>query len=442
MKRHPVAGDESGGVVVLIAMMLFVLLGIAALAIDIGHLMIVRNELRNAADAGALAGARQLYTGVTATGIIVNTGANTVASAAAAANESDQAPSEVPLVERGHWCFGCVGADGRPGVFTANDSLSPYNFVGLSFASLDADPDYINAVRVVAARGPATPAASFFARIFSSDGQDYNGVEMSAESVAWRGCAGDDIKVDQPIGICWENVFDDDGQLNCTRGRMVNSSGSGYDSGTGAWTNLEQGDSACNGAANASEMKPLTGCGNTAISKITLQRGPMTTVNGQMESAFKNLYDCWKSTADSNGDGIPDQPWSMTLPLIKCNGAPPGPCNDVVGAIKVQVLWMTDQNDPQFLDVPTSYADPEPAGASYSCSASDVAGRQLCWASFLTTYGMTDDSGAPLSGDSATKAYEQKNIFFKPSCTLDSIHNTGPGGVCGNVIADMPRLVK
>lgn len=420
----------------MIAIMLVVLLGMAAFAIDVGHLMIVRNELRNAADAGALGGARQLYTGVTATGIIVNTVANTVASDAAAANGSDNFPAEVPVVERGHWCFGCVGADGAPGVFTANDSTDPYSFVGLSFASLDVDPSYINAVRVVAGRGPATPAASFFARIFG-----YSGFDMSAESVAWRGCAGDNIKVDQPIAICLESLLDDNNQITCKRGRMINSSGSGYDSGTGAWTNLEQGDNACSGAASANEVKPLAGCSNGAISDILLHPGPMTTVNGQMQSAFQNLFDCWKSAADSNGDGIPDRPWTLTLPVIKCNGAPPGPCNDVVGAIKVQVLWMTNQNDPQFNNVPTSYADPEPSGASYSCSASDVAGRQLCWAGFLSTYGIVDDSGAPLSGDAATNAYQQKNIYFKPSCTLAS-NNGPPGGYCTNVLADIPKLVK
>jgi Flp pilus assembly protein TadG len=52
--------DESGAVMVLAAILMVALLGIAALAIDIGHLMVVRNELQNAADAGALAGANYL----------------------------------------------------------------------------------------------------------------------------------------------------------------------------------------------------------------------------------------------------------------------------------------------------------------------------------------------------------------------------------------------
>ena len=49
--------DQSGMVAVIVAILLAVLLGFAALAVDIGHVMVVRNEIQNAADAAALAGA-------------------------------------------------------------------------------------------------------------------------------------------------------------------------------------------------------------------------------------------------------------------------------------------------------------------------------------------------------------------------------------------------
>jgi len=61
--------DNSRGVVaVMVAVTLMVLLAMAAAAIDIGHAMVARNELQNAADAAALAGARTLgiaYEGMT-----------------------------------------------------------------------------------------------------------------------------------------------------------------------------------------------------------------------------------------------------------------------------------------------------------------------------------------------------------------------------------------
>ena len=52
--------DARGAVAVTVAIVLVVLLGFGALALDISNAMIARNELQNVADASALAGARQL----------------------------------------------------------------------------------------------------------------------------------------------------------------------------------------------------------------------------------------------------------------------------------------------------------------------------------------------------------------------------------------------
>ncbi len=58
MKRN-----EKGQVLVLVALAMFVLLGLAALGIDVGYMYTVRNELQRSADAGALAGASAFTTG-------------------------------------------------------------------------------------------------------------------------------------------------------------------------------------------------------------------------------------------------------------------------------------------------------------------------------------------------------------------------------------------
>lgn len=57
---HPTRRRQSGAVVVLLAVALVVLLAFAALVIDLGRTYVVRTELQNAADAMALAGAKQL----------------------------------------------------------------------------------------------------------------------------------------------------------------------------------------------------------------------------------------------------------------------------------------------------------------------------------------------------------------------------------------------
>lgn len=51
--------DQSGSLV-MFAIVIIVVLGMAALALDIGHLVLVKSDLQKAADAGALAGARAL----------------------------------------------------------------------------------------------------------------------------------------------------------------------------------------------------------------------------------------------------------------------------------------------------------------------------------------------------------------------------------------------
>jgi Flp pilus assembly protein TadG len=58
--------NERGAVAVMVALTLPVLLGFAALTIDIGQALVAKNELQDVADAGALAGARRL--GVTYAG--------------------------------------------------------------------------------------------------------------------------------------------------------------------------------------------------------------------------------------------------------------------------------------------------------------------------------------------------------------------------------------
>ena len=49
-----------GAVVPLMALMLVFILGVVAFAVDIGYMVVVRQELQNAADSSALAGASQL----------------------------------------------------------------------------------------------------------------------------------------------------------------------------------------------------------------------------------------------------------------------------------------------------------------------------------------------------------------------------------------------
>jgi hypothetical protein len=59
--KKPIFRNESGASAVFVAVSLFMLLAMTGLVIDLGHLYVVRQELQNAADAGADAGAMALY---------------------------------------------------------------------------------------------------------------------------------------------------------------------------------------------------------------------------------------------------------------------------------------------------------------------------------------------------------------------------------------------
>jgi Flp pilus assembly protein TadG len=83
--------DDSGSVMLLTAISIVVLLGFAALAIDIGHLYVVKNELQNAADAGANAGARNLAPYITTNPVHPNwDSAQSMADSATKNNSTDK----------------------------------------------------------------------------------------------------------------------------------------------------------------------------------------------------------------------------------------------------------------------------------------------------------------------------------------------------------------
>jgi hypothetical protein len=95
------ATPQKGAVTVLVALLLPVLLGVGALAVDLAYLQVVRNELQNDADAAALAGARKLYT--RGASELDWPGATTTATDAIALNRAAGHPLEVGLVQTGYW---------------------------------------------------------------------------------------------------------------------------------------------------------------------------------------------------------------------------------------------------------------------------------------------------------------------------------------------------
>lgn len=413
-----------GATLIFVAVALVALLSFAALAVDLGYLYVVRNELQNAADSGALAGAQVLYNDQ---GTSVNAGANTVAANYVASNHSEHASVTVETVKRGHWSFASR-------TFTENNSLNPVPLWDVTTEELDANPAFINAVQVITRRTPEGTAAPqhFFARIFGADPS-----QVRASAVAYIGFAGKlkPAEVDQPIAICRQAILGGEGEYTCGVGRMLNS---GQNAGhqTAGWTNFSQ---PCE-TASASSVRPFVcGSGNPTVLNFGETLG---TTNGTVQNVYDGITDCWYNNPayDRNNDGIPDRPWAMALPVIDCPGGAVGNCSDLRGAVVVNVVWITRNDKNQMKEVPRLMGDwppvgdplRDPAGGDYpKC----VGTGQQCWDSFVDYFNLKDIL------NNSDAFYEDKTIYFHPDCNFHD-----PMGVTGGenygILAKIPVLVR
>jgi hypothetical protein len=421
--------------------------------------MVARNELQNAADAGALAGAGNLYLD---DGTAVNPNANQFGYDAAIANLSERVPVEVNWpggnagdIQRGHWSFG-LGA--LPRGFYPNASLDTVDLWGVTTEELDADLNFINAVRA-RTRRESTPIASYFARIFG-----FQSFQGSAEAVAYIGFAGTlgEDEVGSPIAICMQALRQANNSYDCTFGRFINDAAGGQDEETGMWTSLEQflgdngepegwevGEDACDnfpgGAANTPEVRPLIqGCGEDGVNDNFLYLGMGLQVNnGQISSAFQDFYECYQNATDEPSD---PQYLTMTLPVIDCVDDPTT-CAPLVGAIEVYVIHVTW--NPDYGNMPTSKPEitatdnPDPEGnpvvVVYEAWAPpDVPEgtenpEEYIWNDFADHYNLIDRLGAPAE-------YQMKTIYLLPTCR-DHVPVGVTGGENFGILAEIPVLV-
>ena len=118
--------NRRGSVMVMVALMLAALMGVAAIAADIGRFYVVAGELQTGADAAALKGASVLQM---ATANFETTVDDSVTAWALATNRSDGNSITLPRdsVTVGFWTPG--GAPGVPGVFSATPAGARPNAV-------------------------------------------------------------------------------------------------------------------------------------------------------------------------------------------------------------------------------------------------------------------------------------------------------------------------
>lgn len=416
MKMSKIAGNEKGATIVYVAVILAVLMMFTALAVDVGYLYGVRNELQDGADAGALAGAMVLFDDHN--GTLNRPAALTEGGRIAEANKTGTLQITEKTVETGHWSF-------TARTFTASDAtVQTPNWQERSAAELDLDPAFINAVRVKTDRSN-TP--SFFSKILG-----YDSYFVSTDAVAYIGFAGNIYpdEFDRPIAICEDAIKVGDA-YSCNMGRMLNDGNNANTAETAMWTNFTQ--DPCS-TASSSDMKGLTeNCAAGNPTELIYGEG-IGTQNGVQDDIFGNVFDCFVKAADTDGDRIPDTLWPLKLPVVDCDES--NTCAPLVGAVEVDVVWMIHKNDPKMNEVPLKMAD-------WTCSIAPATEDQRlsCWKEFIDHFNIENVEGPPVSDEDYREMYQQRNLFFLPSCEMhEPTGNTG--GENFGILAKIPKLVE
>jgi Flp pilus assembly protein TadG len=156
-------GDSDGAVAILAALILLALLGAASLAIDMGQLYVVRNDLQNTADAAALAAAGSLIT--TQDGVVVRDATAAQQAALTVAQRQSQLAGFAHVdpgarndltITFGEWNL------------KAGDPETAWAEIGSTCGS----NSNANAIRITLCRGIGTvygPVSNLFASIFGAD---------------------------------------------------------------------------------------------------------------------------------------------------------------------------------------------------------------------------------------------------------------------------------
>ena len=194
MKRRERARLRQRGVtsVVFALVLVFVLGGIMALVVDVGHLWEVRSELQNAADSAALAGIRDLN------------------------GESARFPT---AIGNARTYAETHDANGSPVDVPASDVvLGKWDFTNKTFSPLQSPAYAVNAVRVTTRRSATTgnAVATYFAPLIGVTQRD-----VTAEAIAVGGGPSSACGFVLTIPSC--SVYDASGNLNCNGTLTFNS---------------------------------------------------------------------------------------------------------------------------------------------------------------------------------------------------------------------------
>jgi len=155
--------DQRGATAIVVGLMMFVLMGVAALSVDLGYVYTVRSELQNIADAAALATARKL-------GDIYKT-----------SSAYDSSMDLAALVSVARDVAGKNRAGGTDGIAINDADIMIGTWNENTFTANGLPP---NAVKVVVRKDSSSndPVSTFFARILGVDAVDLTATATAALS--------------------------------------------------------------------------------------------------------------------------------------------------------------------------------------------------------------------------------------------------------------------
>lgn len=447
-----VSGREDGAVLVFVALAIsLMVVGVTSLAVDSSHMVMVRNQLQKSADAAALAGAAVLFNPSDGS---INPGASTEAeelareNPAAGADRASGSTAHDKLdvdVRRGHWSFATE-------TFTQNETTTQLaGWQGMTYAQLDVNTNFINAVQVKTAR---ENTRGIFTNIFG-----WKDTDIATDAVAYLGFVAEvpEDTVDIPYAICLSALTIDE-NLACG---IARSQSEGIE--TGGWTNFSQDRldppeecTSSNAATVNNEILmniPPGDCEDLNTSPLT--QGGIGTINGNVASTYKIILEhCFVDVPDLDTDHtyvdhggeevvpVPEieytvtQPWlEVTVPVVNCNHDEDfdfagGNCDaaeiEYVTVVTVDIVWMSF--DKQNVPVEYHYND-----IDWACI--DPSNPELCWQDFQDTYSWDfvdpDGDGLP----------ENKAMYFAPGCEYtESVGSTGSFN--SGIMAKIPVLVE
>lgn len=169
---------QRGAVAIMLGLSIFVLFGFMALAIDLGRTYVVRTELQNAADAAALAGAKQLNQ--TAAGVCCGSGSAVSHAIAMAAQNNFKFSTPVTI----------TSADISVGSCPDDGCMVPASSI-----TINAEAAGRTFLRV---HIPSGPLATFFAVVPTTAA----GTGTPSTSTYGRAVAGRFVNDVTPIGVC------------------------------------------------------------------------------------------------------------------------------------------------------------------------------------------------------------------------------------------------